>query len=222
MGHRVKYPRTPHLPWSPGATSDDKVMSEKGLDALAAAPLVVTEKMDGGNVTLMRDAFYARSATSGTPPWETRAKAEWARVAHDIPTDWRVSAESLWARRSLRYADLEAPLLVFGVWTGDTLLSWEDTVEWSSLLGLHTVPVLGFPESARHALGLWSARRDAESSEGFVVRDSREFPSGEFPMRVAKWVRANHVRTSAAWRRAALDANGFATGRNSMADEEPR
>jgi hypothetical protein len=41
-----KYGRTYHLPISPGATSDDKVML--GLDGLMAGDLVVTEKMDGG------------------------------------------------------------------------------------------------------------------------------------------------------------------------------
>lgn len=208
---RIKYPRTPHLPWSPGMTSEDRVISVGGMRALESSPLVVTEKMDGGNVTLMRDAFYARSIDSGTPRWERYAKSEWARIAHDIPAGWRVSAESLWARRSVAYDNLEAPILVFGVWSETCLLSWEDTEQWAEMLGLHTVPVLGYPESPEEGYRVWSRRRDERCSEGFVVRDAREFSAEEFPLRVAKWVRPNHVQTAAAaWRHQhVFPVNGF-------------
>lgn len=191
-------------------TSEDRVISDEGMRTLESSPLVVTEKMDGGNVTLMRDAFYARSVDSGTPRWERYAKAEWARVAHDIPDGWRVSAESLWARRSVGYDDLEAPILVFGVWTETHLVSWEDTAQWADLIGLHTVPVLGHTDSLEEVYRVWSQRRDEHCSEGFVVRDSRAFPAEEFPLRVAKWVRPDHVQTTAAWRhQGVFPVNGF-------------
>ncbi|WP_306418418.1 RNA ligase family protein [Ruegeria sp. Alg231-54] len=46
-----KYGRTFHLPQSPGATSDDKIMSS--VDELSSADEVVfTEKMDGENTTI--------------------------------------------------------------------------------------------------------------------------------------------------------------------------
>lgn len=45
-----KYGRTFHRPISPGATSDDKIMSS--LDGLMVEDLVVTEKMDGENTTI--------------------------------------------------------------------------------------------------------------------------------------------------------------------------
>ena len=201
MSNRIKYPRTPHLPWSPGKTSDDRVLSDVGMHVLGSSPLVVTEKMDGGNVTLMRDCFYARSVDSGTPPWEVYAKRVWARFAHDIPHGWRVSAESMLAKRSVFYNGLAGPLLVFGIWDdNETLLSWDDTVTWAEMLGIPTVPILGEVDSLEDAYNLWKATRDDFSSEGFVVRDRRAFPSSQFGHRVAKWVRANHVRTSDDWR----------------------
>ncbi|MEI8604633.1 RNA ligase family protein [Pseudoalteromonas sp. B160] len=46
---RVKYPRTPHLPWSPGATEDD--IHQGNLSCFANKQVVVTEKMDGENTT---------------------------------------------------------------------------------------------------------------------------------------------------------------------------
>lgn len=43
----IKYPRTFHLPWSLGATSDDKVL--KNVDHFEGTCVVITEKMDGEN-----------------------------------------------------------------------------------------------------------------------------------------------------------------------------
>lgn len=207
---RVKYPRTMHLPWSPGMSNDDRVISAHGLDILGNSDTVLTEKMDGGNVTLMRDAFYCRSLDSGTPKWEKFAKSEWARIAHDIPEGWRVSCESMWARRSVPYDNLDGALLVFGVWTQTHLLSWKETVEWAALLGLPTVPVLGRNVPLNDLYRTWSHQRDERTSEGFVVRDADSFLIEEFPLRVAKWVRAGHVQTEADWRhRSDFETNGF-------------
>jgi hypothetical protein len=50
----VKYPRTPHAPWSPGRTPDDEVLAD--LDHLVGREVVVSVKMDGENVSLYRDA----------------------------------------------------------------------------------------------------------------------------------------------------------------------
>ena len=207
---RVKYPRTMHLPWSPGLSDDDRLLSAHGLNIIASVDTVLTEKMDGGNVTLMRDAFYCRSLDSGTPAWEKYAKSLWARIAHDIPEGWRVSCESMWARRSIAYDNLDGALLVFGVWTGTHLMSWDDTVEWSALLGLPTVPVLGRNIPLNDLYRTWTRQRDERTSEGFVVRDACAFPIDEFPLRVAKWVRYGHVQTEAGWRyRTDYATNGF-------------
>ncbi len=45
MNTRIKYPRTFHLPWSPGLTKDDKRI--ENLDGFIGREVVVTEKMDG-------------------------------------------------------------------------------------------------------------------------------------------------------------------------------
>src|SRR4051812_50197169 len=85
-GRDGKYPRTFHLPDSPGATADDKTQPDLSwLDG----ELVVTEKLDGGNLTFTRDAMYARSADSGTDAWDRPAKALWAMTSYRIPDDWR-------------------------------------------------------------------------------------------------------------------------------------
>lgn len=205
----MKYPRTFHLPDSPGASADDKVQYDLSwLDG----ELVVTEKLDGGNLTFTRDSMYARSLDSGTQPWDRPAKALWAMTAHRIPDDWRVCGESMWARRSIAYGDLPGVFIVFGIWDEtNTLLGWDDTVDWAQRLELPVVPVLYRGLSLTEARAAWARQRDPEASEGYVVRTAGRIPAAEFPVKVVKWVRANHVRTGASWRhRDDFAINGFA------------
>jgi hypothetical protein len=193
-----KDPRTLHLPDSPGACAGDDVQHDLSwLDG----ELVVTEKLDGGNLTFTRDTMYARSIDSGTQPWDRPAKALWAMTAYRIPDDWRVCGESMWARRSIAYSDLPGVFIVFGIWDEtDTLLGWDDTVDWARRLELPVVPVLYRGGSLSEARAAWASQRDAESSEGFVVRSAGRIAAVEFPLKVLKWVRPNHVRSEPAWR----------------------
>ncbi len=205
----AKYPRTYHLPDSPGATGDDHVQHDLSwLDG----ELVVTEKMDGGNLTFTRDAMHARSTDSGTHPWDRPAKAQGAMTAYRIPDDWRVCGESMWARRSIAYTDLPGVFLVFGIWDEtDTLLGWDDTVDWAERLELPVVPVLYRGASLSEARAAWSRQRDAATSEGFVVRSAGRIAAADFTHRLLTWVRPGHVRTDAAGRhRDDVERNEFA------------
>jgi hypothetical protein len=193
----AEYPRTYHLPDSPGATSGDRIQPDLSwLDG----ELVVTEKLDGGNLTFTRDAMYGRSPDSGTQPWDRPAKVLWAMTAHRIPDDWRVCGESMWARRSIAYRDLPGVFIVFGIWDEtDTLLGWDDTVDWAERLELPVVPVLYRGASISEARAAWARQRDAETSEGFVLRSAGRIPATEFCHRLLTWVRAGHVRADR-WR----------------------
>jgi hypothetical protein len=212
MSIPVKFPRIGHLPGSPGATSDDRWLSPEGLAYLRSViDLVVTEKMDGGNVTMMRDHFYARSVHSGTHPWDTYARRLWSKVRFDIPDGWRISGESLYARRSVGYDALPGYYMVFGVWDAEgSLLSWDTTVEWADLLGLPTVPVLYRGVDFKQAVNVWTRMRDPATSEGFVIRDAGPVASADFSQRIAKYVRAGHVQTPGLWRhRDDFEVNGM-------------
>lgn len=216
MSNLIKYPCTPHLPFSPGATSDDKFMSKKGLDFLKSGiDLVVTEKMDGGNLTFYRDAFHGRSLDSGTHHWDTLARQLWSQVRFDIPEGWRISGESLYARRSVAYDNLPGPYMVFGIWDeNNDQLAWDDVVMWCELLCLPHVPVLYRGSSFDTAVNVWSSLLDTKTSEGFVVRNAESFNYEVFHQNVVKWVRANHVQTAADWRhRDDYDVNTFSKGR---------
>ncbi|GAA2507878.1 RNA ligase family protein [Winogradskya consettensis] len=208
-GQVGKYPRTFHLPDSPGATNDDRIQHDLSwLDG----ELVVTEKLDGGNLTFTRDTMYARSLDSGTQPWDVPAKALWAMTAYRIPDDWRVCGESMWARRSIAYTELPGVFMVFGIWDEtNTLLGWDDTVDWATRLELPVVPVLYRGLSLSEARAAWALRCDPGESEGFVVRSAGRIPADEFTLKLLKWVRPEHVRTEASWRhRDDFAVNGFA------------
>jgi hypothetical protein len=68
--NRLKYPRTPHLPWSPGIGDDDRILDD--LSSLQGEPVIITVKMDGENTTLARDYIHARSTDSGHPKYRTK------------------------------------------------------------------------------------------------------------------------------------------------------
>ncbi len=198
----IKYPRTYHLPFSEGAASDDKIMTPAQYQNLSQCnKFIVTEKMDGGNVTMTNKHFFARSLSSGTHLWDTPAKRLHAEIAHEIPAGWRISGESLFAQRSVGYDNLKSFFLVFGIWDGDNnLLSWDETTMWAELLNLHMVPVLYRGNDFKEALNMWKNNFYSETSEGFVIRNSEGFAYDDFRINCGKYVRANHVRTSSGWR----------------------
>jgi hypothetical protein len=202
MSKLYKYPRTPHFPFSPGATSDDKYASDETIAHLSSGiELVTSEKLDGGNMSFYRDYLHARSLDSGTHSWDTKAKAKWAEIRWDIPEGWRISGESLHARRSVAYDNLPDIYLVFGIWDEtNTLLDWDSTVEFAELLGLKTVPVLYRGTDYNQAVAAWGKEKNTTFSEGFVVRSAGRIHYDDFAGNFAKWVRPNHVTTSASWR----------------------
>ncbi|WP_216589668.1 RNA ligase family protein [Streptomyces brasiliscabiei] len=203
---RTHYPRTRHLPWSPGATADDLRVAD--LSGLRGHEVVVTEKLDGENTTLYRDGVHARSLDSAHHPSRTWVKALQARIGHAVPAGWRVCGENMFARHSLAYDDLDSWFYGFSVWDGDgRCLDWDRTVAFLHGLGVPVPRVLWrgvFDERALRAL-----RLDLGRQEGYVVRVVDGFGAEEFGARVAKWVRAGHVRTDTHWMHAAVVENGL-------------
>ncbi|WP_326798685.1 AAA family ATPase [Streptomyces sp. NBC_01808] len=202
---RVHYPRTPHLPWSPGAASDDVRAGD--LAGLRGREVVVTEKLDGENTTLYADGLHARSLDSAHHPSRAWVKGLQGRIGGEIPPGWRVCGENVFARHSIAYEDLESWFYGFSVWDGDRCLDWDRTVRFLRRLGVPVPPVLWrgvFDERVLRALRLDTARR-----EGYVVRAVEGFGLAEFGQRVAKWVRRGHVQTDTHWMHAAVVENGL-------------
>ena len=201
-----KYPRTPHLPWSPGAASDDLILARHTFEGCS---VVVTEKLDGENTTMYLDHIHARSLDSSPHPSRTWVKALHGSVAHLIPEGWRLCGENVYAQHSIAYQNLKNYFYLFSVWDEtNTCLSWQSTREWAELLGLELVPVLyeGVWDEAR----VRSLKLDFDQQEGYVVRNQDAFTFEEFARNTAKWVRQDHVQTSKHWLHSAVTPNGLA------------
>lgn len=205
----VKYPRTPHLPWSLGCTSDDIVCID--LNHFKGKQVVVTEKMDGENTSLYRDYIHARSIDGHHHPSRDWVKRFHASIAHEIPQGWRICGENLYAQHSIRYEDLPSYFMAFSMWDeNNQCLDWQTTVEYFGMLEMIS-PTLLYK-------GLWdeSLLRDLSIntavSEGFVVRLAESFHYSDFACSVAKWVRASHVNTDKHWMYVEVIPNGLQGG----------
>lgn len=205
---RTHYPRTPHLPWSPGAAADDVRVAGPGAFAgLAGREVVVTEKLDGENTTLYADGLHARSLDSAHHPSRAWVKGLQGRIAARIPDGRRVCGENLYARHSLAYEDLDSWFYGFSVWDGEHCLDWDGTVRFLRGLGVPTPRVLWrgtFDERVLRKLKLDTARQ-----EGYVVRTVDGFAYEDFGRCVAKWVRGGHVQTGTHWMFAPVVPNGL-------------
>ncbi len=206
MSTAVKYPRTPHLPWSPGASSDDVRLAD--LSGLEGREVVVTEKLDGENTTLYRDRLHARSLDSAHHPSRARLKALHARIAPSIPEGTRICGENLTARHSIAYDALRSVFYAFSVWDGDRARSWDATVAFTRERGLPTPRVRFRGRFDARTIRKLRVARDRE--EGYVVRVADAFDRSDFGRCVAKWVRPGHVSTDAHWMHQAVVENGLA------------
>lgn len=213
-----KYPRTLHLPFSPGRSEDDKVLDT--VEHLLDRHLVVLEKVDGGNACFVNSGVYARTHGSiAKHPAFGPVKAIWASVRHQIPDGWSIFGEACYAKHSIAYNALPSFFLVFGIRldVDNTWLSWANVKKHCKILGLETVPELwtGWVENEkdlRHivteSLALGSVC-GGEDIEGIVIRDANHFSS--FQDSVAKWVRESHVKTSNHWDKQPIVPNRLKT-----------
>jgi hypothetical protein len=145
MKTRVKYPRTFHLPWSPGITCDDRVMPDANV--FEGKEVVISEKLDGENTTWYKDYTHCRSLDSGTHISRTWMKSLWAQKGYNIPENWRICGENMFAKHSIHYTKekgnaLSTYFYMFSIWNEKNIcLNWKETEEWSELLELTLVPI---------------------------------------------------------------------------------
>lgn len=204
---RYKYPRTYHLPFSEGCTSDDKMLLSD--EHLKGMEIVITEKMDGENITIYRDGFHARSLDSKHKEYHSWLIREMQKFAYDIPKNYRICGEYLFAKHSIAYEDLPSYFMAFSIWEGDTCLSWDDTEIICEELGIQTVPVLWKTQYDTEAVKKIAQEVTARGGEGIVVRYAGQFRYNEFAENVAKYVRRNHVQTDKHWSNSEIIRNGL-------------
>ena len=198
MSQYFKYLRTMHLPWSPGTTSDDKIMHD--ITPLLGKTVVITEKMDGENTNMYSDRIHARSIDSKDHDSRHWVKGLWGSIKNEIPDGWRICGENLYAKHSLYYEELPTYFMVFSIWNENNVcLSWDETVSICGMLNLVHVPVIDIITFDEGYLRKLSNNLDLTKTEGYVVRNIESFGYDEFGDNVAKWVRAKHVTTDEHW-----------------------
>ena len=201
----VKYNRTYHLPFSPGASSDDKIA--KSIDYLIDREVIITEKLDGSNTAFTRDGVFGRSHADFTQnAWDRPMWDIWHNIKTSIDNGVYLFGENMYGIHSIEYSELTSFFYLFGVRDIETWISWKEVEEYSYLLDLPTVPVLfrGIFKSDKELKNTVEALTAKNSilggkREGIVIRITDSFHNDDFSKCVMKWVRKGHVQTDIHW-----------------------
>ncbi len=196
MTTRYKYPRTPHLPFSPAYNFDEEQLAN--LACFDREEIVITEKMDGENTTLYGTGGWHARGLDNNRKHESRdwIANYWSnKWGTGLSSGWRICGENLYAKHSIQYNDLIDYFYGISVWDENNICkSWNETVVLFDSLGIPPVPTLYQGKFSFEAMtGVAAALRPDQ--EGFVMRLAGEFDYQNFSSYVAKWVRANHVQT---------------------------
>lgn len=198
-----KYPRTLHLPISPGVSSDDKKLSENDFKKyFYSTPVVITEKLDGENCNLYSNYIHARSLDSRHHPSRDWVKRFHSEISYKIPEGWRVCGENMFARHSVSYDNLDSYFYGFSIWDENNIcLSWEDTKVFFEIIGIQCVPELECQIVIQdlETLKILGEKVTKQGKEGYVIRRRDSFHYNDFYKSVTKYVRANHVQTDTHW-----------------------
>lgn len=208
----VKHARTPHLPWSDGVSSDDKVIPS--LSGFLGKQVIVTEKMDGESTSIYSDGIHARSLDSGHHPSRTRVKALQSELAGVIPRGWRIVGENIQVEHSIHYNALPSSFLVIAIFDKtNTARPWDETVAFCLAHNLDHVPILyeGVWDE-RAVKSCWSGMsRFSGEQEGYVVRVADAIAYNDWGTQVGKCVRKGHVQHDAEhWLKSQMVPNGLA------------
>lgn len=211
-----KYPRTYHVPFSPGTTSDDRLLKDGWFEDYRGKEIVLTEKLDGENTSCSHFNVYARSHAAPTRnPWSINMWGNggmfWT-LKDLIGEDELIYGENLYGIHSIEYNKLPSYYHLFAVRNDKRWYSWDEVTEFSELLQIPHVPVLwrGIAESEEQVKELILDQMKYPSTygiekEGVVMRTvegfefSREDGEQNFPHHVCKYVRPHHVQTDVFW-----------------------
>ena len=198
----VKYPRTYHLPWSPGMNRDDRMMTDTNI--FRGQMVMICEKLDGENTTWYTDRMTARSLETSSHPSRDWVKNLWAQHAYNIPQGWRVCGENMYAKHAIHYTKakfnaLKSYFYAFSIWDERNMcLSWTETMDWLTLLGIEPVPVYYYGVYDIDVISEFNNKMEANPGtvEGYVIRLAREYHYSEFREVCGKYVRKNHVQNN--------------------------
>lgn len=218
-----KWPSTLNWPDSPTKHSDDATLENPEL--FVRVPVVITEKIDGGNTCLFQGDVYARSVSGPSGAgWMAMVRKHhaWKTLGH---SDLVLNGEDIFGVHSIRYDPIpeQDTFRLFGVrqracdiegmpafesQSEDYLmLSWDEIEAYARSFDMKTAPVLfrGSFRSVREITKwFWDHLKEPSSiggpdREGFVLRYAERIPQAQWGMKAAKFVRPHHVQTNEMW-----------------------
>lgn len=193
-----KYPRTPHLPWSPGVSTDDKII--ESTYNFIGKRVIITEKLDGECSGIAYGNIHARSLDSKDHPSRHWLKNAYGYLTYILDPNMKIFGENVFAEHSIHYVNLSSYFYAFSVLYKTTFLSWDDTVYELNKLNVTHAPIIYD--------GLWDdiifkhievGSTEKGEMEGYVVRLADSFDITDFSKSIAKYVRAGHVQTDEHW-----------------------
>lgn len=196
----MKYPKTLHLPWSEGATDDDKILKDDS--SFKGKIVVVTEKLDGENTSMLPDRIHARSLNETKHPSRNLIKATHSSLMGFIPEGIQIVGENVYAKHSIGYPELSTYFYVFAIidHTRGKFLSWLDVNNFIAPLEIGIVPVIYYGPYEQFVRPKFPFKSCfGPQAEGYVVRIVEEFNVEDFQTSVAKCVRKGHVTTDKHW-----------------------
>lgn len=200
-----KYPRTYHLPYSLGASDDDKILPDD--EIFRNKNVVVTVKMDGENTTISKNKVYARSVDSRHEWYHSWLLNFSSRIQYNIHENERICGEYLYCKHSIKYTNLLSYFMGFSMWNEDVCYNWDDTVHLFNFLDIKPVPWLYRGIYNREIVEKIFHDVIKSGDEGIVVRNINSFKYEDFSANVAKCVRPNHVQTDTHWRNSNIEKN---------------
>ena len=207
----MKYPRTYHLPYSPGATKDDKKLQDGWFKNYIGQEIVITAKLDGENIHMNQKGCYARSDGNVTTSpwsrniWDPQEGLYW-KIKQYIGDDETIYGENLYGEHSIHYNKLTDYFHLFAVNDGVNWYSWDDVKMMADIMNIPTVPELWrgriYNENELQKLVekyVHESEWYGDTREGVVVRRTDSFKIEDFYKYVCKWVRKDHVTTDEHW-----------------------
>lgn len=210
MIHIPKFPRTFHLPFSPGRGSDDKV--HINCKSFLNKEIIITEKMDGGNTGIDSCGVYARSRNGfANHPSFNMVKSWYSENKKLIDEEnLLLYLENMYGVHSIEYNNLNKFMFLIDALKekNDTLyfVSYDELIDISNKIKVLLVPDLfrGVVKSEKELEKLISNLMNSKSKygdtkEGVVIRIIDEFHFSDYSSSTAKYVRANHVQSDIHW-----------------------
>ena len=204
----AKFPSIPYWPDSPSIGRGDGVHGDPS--RFVGEPVVVTEKLDGGNTLLHAGKVYGRSvAAPSSAKWMAMVKKHHAWKVNE--PDIYLYGEDIYGVHSIAYDPVreDETFHAFALRYGDgAFAAFADLEVYARQREIPVVPVLfrGRFRSVAQIRASFERAHGQPSAlgglrEGVVMRLACGFSEREFPNNMCKSVRLGHVQTDQHWSR---------------------